>query len=291
MQSTSQTLGNELRSGMMGGMGGLGSSQYASSPSMGSSNLNANAMSSPAISTSVNSGMNQSSLDQSSMLGSRNFGGQQMDSQFGQSQFGQSQFGSQGSQGFGASQPAFNWYQSSSLGKMSPAMQPGLGQSQMMQKDMMMQQGSSQVQTLPPKIVTQTVTVPVATQFGTAMAAPRQMGTIHLVHTEKGLKHNVPAVPATGGIGQHAALPPGVLPEHVTEELITEHKIGLKKRRGKRFKVHEENYHKELELARADLLRAAECYKRGDTLQHDEFVAKALAHQKLAERHLEHTYA
>src|SRR4051812_3804425 len=95
---------------------------------------------------------------------------------------------------------------------MSPAMQPGLGQSQMMQKDMMMQQGSSQVQTLPPKIVTQTVTVPVATQFGTAMAAPRQMGTIHLVHTEKGLKHNVPAVPATGGIGQHAALPPGVLP-------------------------------------------------------------------------------
>jgi hypothetical protein len=280
MQSTQTTLGNELRSSqMMGGMGGLGSQSFSStsmaSPSMASS---------PAISTSVTSGA--SSFDQTRNLGYSTGLGSQMGMEG--SQFGQSQFG--GAQGFGASSPAFNWYQGASLGKMSPAMQPSLGQGAMMQKDIMMQQPSAQVQTLPPKIVTQTVSVPVPTPISTGIAAPRQMGTIHLVHTEKGLKHNVPAVP-TGGVQQQAALPPGVLPEHVTEELITEHKIGMKKRRGKRYKVHEENYHRELELARADLLRAAECYKRGDLIQHDEFVAKALAHQKLAERHLEHTYA
>lgn len=297
MQST-QTLGNELRSGMMGGMGGLGSQSLAQGSNLQSGQLGSQGLqgtSAPAITSS-----GSSSLDQSSMLGARDISGLQQQSFQQQS-------------GFGASSPSFGWYQQSSgVGKMMPTMQPGLGQQPILQKDISMMsqtsQISSQVQTLPPKVITQTISVPVATPVAAPTSIPRQMGTVHLIHTEKGLRHHLPPVPATGatgltgasgltgapgatGLGSSAALPPGVMPEHVTEELITETKIGLKKRRGRKYKVHEENYHKELELARADLLRAAECYKRGDMIQHDEFVAKALAHQKLAERHLSNAYA
>jgi hypothetical protein len=112
-------------------------------------------------------------------------------------------------------------------------------------------------------------------------------GTIHHVHSEKGLRGPIPGATA---IGETQPLPPGVIPEHVTEELVTEMPIGLKKKTGRAARRHEDDYHRNLELARADLLKAAEYFKLGNMALHDEWVGKALLHQKEAERNLRLTY-
>jgi len=314
-------VGNQL-GGQMGGATGLGSqfggqmgSQFGSQlGNQYGSNLEGGNYGGSQLPSSQLGATNMASKDMglapqmapqqfgSQQLGSQQLGSQQLGSQqFGSQQLGSQQFGSQpldyqqggmSNQMLGKSimepqgewlsnAPQFGWYQgektmSSSMGSQisdKALFSPGFG-------------GISAAPTIASTIVSSPSLFTTA-PLGVSPIASIPRGTIHHVHSEKGLRGPVPGATA---IGETQPLPPGIIPEHVTEELVTEMPIGLKKKTGRAARRHEDDYHRNLELARADLLKAAEYFKLGNMALHDEHVGKALLHQKEAERHLRMTY-
>jgi len=270
-------LGSQYGSNLGGNYGGssLGSTQLPESQ-FGASNL-----------ASKDIGLAQSNLAPQ-QLGGQQFGSQQ----FGSQQFMQGGMSNQ-MQGKSfmepqgewlSSAPQFGWYQgektmASSMGSQisdKGLLSPGFGA---ISSPVLASPAISTVVSSPSVISTGPVGIaPIG-------AIPR--GTIHHVHSEKGLRGPIPGATA---IGETQPLPPGIIPEHVTEELVTEMPIGVKKKTGRASRRHEDDYHRNLELARADLLKAAEYFKLGNMALHDEHVGKALLHQKEAERHLRMTY-